>query len=317
MVFYLVVAALFSLRAHRHSGWYALACGIAAVALGGILPMDALSQGPVNALRTNIVADAVIITGVALSVGLAGRRLARPGDGSPGGRLPRRHAEGRSAGRQRTVLGLLAVAGGCAAALAGLTLLTVNQFYPYPWTGYTILAFMFTGTLAYRAEQGDVGRVRAAVIAATVLGLTLAAGLWDGSRPHAGWGTAGAQWRDQWITSLAGAALTFGIGLLVRRRRIPRVLAWLGVISYSVYLFHPLVLDGFQAAGLLKRHSLAGQVMVFALILAVVIGVSAASYYLLEKPMQGLGHRLAKRWDDKRRDDKGGDGKRRDEHTTG
>jgi peptidoglycan/LPS O-acetylase OafA/YrhL len=296
MVFYLVVAALFSLRAHRHSGWYALACGVAAVALGGVLPMDALSQGPVNALRTNIVADAVIIGGVALSVILARRRLATPGDGLL--------AEGRRAGRGLTGPGLLAIAGGCAAALTGLTLLTFNQAYPYPWTGYTILAFMFTGTVVYRAEQGDIGRVRAAVIAVAVLGLTLAAGLWDGSRPHAGgYATAGAQWRDQWITSLVGAALTFGLGLLVRRRRIPRVLAWLGVISYSVYLFHPLVLDGFKAAGLLRKHSLTGQVLVFALVLATVIGVSAASYYLLEKPMQALGHRLARRWDDTKRPD--------------
>jgi peptidoglycan/LPS O-acetylase OafA/YrhL len=280
MVFYLLVAALFSLRAHRQSGWYALACGIAALALGGGLPMDALSQGAGNALRTNIVADAVIVGGVALA--LRGKQ-------SAGGRHVRDGAKGGP--------GLLAIGGGCAAALAGLTLLTFNQSYPYPWTGYTILAFMFTGTLIYRAEQGDVGRGRAAVIAVTVLGLTLATGLWDGRQPHAWWAADWPRWRDQWITSLAGAALTFGLGLLVRRRRIPRVLPWLGVISYSVYLFHPLVLSGFEAAGLFGNHSLAGQVALLALFVVVVIGVSAASYYLLERPMQDLGRRLAKRWD--------------------
>src|SRR3954451_25303245 len=42
MVFYLLVAALYSLRAHRQSGGYALDCGIAAVAVGGVLPMNAL-----------------------------------------------------------------------------------------------------------------------------------------------------------------------------------------------------------------------------------------------------------------------------------
>lgn len=274
MVFYLLVAALYSLRAHRQSGGYALACGIAAVALGGVLPMNALSHGAGNALRTNIVADVVIVGGVILA--LRGKQ-------SGGGR----HAKGGP--------GLLAIGGGCAAALAGLTLLTFNQFYPYPWTGYTILAFMFTGTLVYRAEQGDIGRARAAVIAVTVLGLTIAAGLADGRQPHAWWAADWPRWRDQWITSLVGAALTFGLGMLARRRRIPRVLPWLGVISYSVYLFHPLVLSGFEAAGLFGKHSLAGQAGLLAAFVVVVIGVSAASYYLLERPMQKLGRRLAKR----------------------
>jgi len=191
--------------------------------------------------------------------------------------------------------GLLGVAGGCVAALAALVLVTFNQWYPYPWSGFTILAFMFTGTLIYRAEQGDVSRVRAAVVCAAVLGLTIATGVWDGSRHHQGWGTSAANWRDQWISSLVLAAATFGVGMLLRHRRMPRILPWLGVISYSVYMFHPLVLDAFVEAGLLKGHSLGGQVVLFALLVAVVIGVSAVSYYVVEKPMQALGRRLARR----------------------
>jgi peptidoglycan/LPS O-acetylase OafA/YrhL len=269
-VFYLLVAALFSVKAHRRSGSYAVAFGIAALALGALLPMDALSQGPTRALAVSVVGDAVILGGVVLAV--RGGRGARQAGGS----------------------GVLSVAGGCVAALAALVLVTVNQWYPYPWTGFTILAFMFSGTLIYRAEQGDVSRMRAAVLCVVVLGLTIATGVWDGSRHHAGWGTSSANWRTQWISSLVLAAATFGIGMLLRHRRMPRILPWLGVISYSVYLFHPLVLDAFSAAGLLKGHSWGGQIVVFAMIVAAVIAVSAASYYFLERPMQDLGRRLAR-----------------------
>jgi peptidoglycan/LPS O-acetylase OafA/YrhL len=277
MVFYLVVAALFSVRAHRRTGSYAVACAIAALALGGVLPMSALVHGVRNAGLTSIVADALILAGVGLAV------------------RGRRHAPGGP--------GMLAIGGACVAALTALTLLTVNQYYPYPWEGYTILAFMFTGTLVYRAEQGDVSRVRVAVIAVAVLGLTVAAGLWDGSRRHAGmWATNSDQWRYQWTTSLVLAAATFGLGLLVRKRRVPRFLAWLGLVSYSVYLLHPLVLSALTATGIFHRQPLTMQVPLFALIIVAVLACSAASYYLLEKPMQQLGRRIARRWDDGRQE---------------
>ena len=42
MVFYLLLAALFSWGVHRRSGWYATAFAVGAVALGGVLPMAAL-----------------------------------------------------------------------------------------------------------------------------------------------------------------------------------------------------------------------------------------------------------------------------------
>jgi peptidoglycan/LPS O-acetylase OafA/YrhL len=268
MVFYLLVAALFSVRAHRPSGSYALACAVVALAVGGLLPMGALVHGAGDARLTGIVADVLLVAGVALAV--------------------------------RYRRGPLAIGGGWLAAIVALTLLTVNQHYPYPWEGFTILAFMFTGTLIYRAERGDVSRVKAAVIAVAVLGLTLAAGLWNGSRPHAGsWATNTDQWRYQWVTSLGLAALTFGLGLLMRKRRVPRFLAWLGVVSYSVYLLHPLVLDAFSATGILRGEPLGVQFVLFAAIVAAVLGASAASYYLLEKPMQRLGHRVAKRWEDR------------------
>ena len=53
---------------------------------------------------------------------------------------------------------------------------------------------------------------------------------------------------------LLGAAVTFGLGLMAaRNRKVPRVAAWLGVISYSVYLLHPLVFDAFRDVPALHR----------------------------------------------------------------
>jgi peptidoglycan/LPS O-acetylase OafA/YrhL len=274
MTFYLLLAALFSVRAHRHSGGYALACAIVVVAVGGALPMAALDggHGLLGPGHVDWVVDAVILAGIALSAIASG-----------GGRLGR----------------LVPIGGAWLAALTGLLLLTANQdYYPFPWSGYTILAFMFTGTLVYRAEQGQVSKGWAVVIAVAVLAMTIGGGLWHGAQ-QPGLGTDTAQWRWQWVTSLGGAALTFGIGLALRHRRVPRPLAWLGMISYSLYLIHPLVLNAFRDVPALHDASrgLVVQVPLAAGLLAVIIAVSAATYYLVEKPMQRAGHALARRLD--------------------
>jgi peptidoglycan/LPS O-acetylase OafA/YrhL len=268
MVFYLLLAALFSVGAHRRTGSYALACGLVVLTVGGLLPMDALEggHGLLGPGHVNVAADAAILAGIAAAV--SGRRV-------------------------------LAVGGACLAATIGLLLLTVNQDnYPNPWSGYAILAFMFTGTLIYRAEQGQVRKPVAAVIAVAVLAMTIGGGLWHGAQ-HPSWGTDSGQWRWQWVSSLLGAAMSFGIGLLLRKRRVPRALAWLGMISFSVYLLHPLILNAFRAVPVLHHASrgLDVQVPLAASLLVVIIGASAATYYLVERPMQGLGRRVMRRWD--------------------
>lgn len=282
MAFYLLLAGLFSVRAHRHSGAYALTCGIVVVALGGVLPMAALDGGSglLAARNVDILADALIIAGIALSV--------------------------RGGGSGRTAVGAWL------AALTGLVLLTVNQNnYPLPWSGYTILAFMFTGTLLYRAEQGQVSKAKAGVIAVVVLAMTVGGGLWHGAQ-HPNWTTSGAQWRWQWVTTLAGAAVTFGIAMALRNRTIPRVLAWLGVISFSLYLLHPLILDAYRDVPTLHyaSKSLTVQIPLAIGLVAVAIAASAVTYYLLERPMQALGRTVARRWPDQAgaASSQGGDG---------
>ena len=75
MVFYLLLAALFSVRAHRHSGGYAITCAIVVLALGGILPMAALDHGRglLNARDVDVAVDAAIIAALAASVSGSGR----------------------------------------------------------------------------------------------------------------------------------------------------------------------------------------------------------------------------------------------------
>ena len=126
MVFYLLLAGLFSWGVHRRSGWYATAFAVGAVALGGILPMAALGHwsnrpGDDGALVLNAITDALLLAGLGLTV------LSRSWPAKAGASL---------------------------AAVVALVLVTFNQGYPYPWSGCVILALMFTGTAIYRVWGG-------------------------------------------------------------------------------------------------------------------------------------------------------------------
>jgi len=268
MVFYLLLAALFSWGVHRLSGWYATAFAVGAVALGGVLPMAALgswSHGPGHdQLVLDAVTDGLILVGLGLAV-LSRSWLARVG----------------------TTL----------AAAVALVLVTFNQTYPYPWSGCVILALMFTGTLIYRVWGSDppartaVSRALTVVLILVIFALLTFGGIWHGAQQH-----EDHHWQVQWATSVLLAGATFGIALAVRRAKIPRWCAWLGMISYSVYLLHPLVFDAYRSIPVLHRkHTMPDQVLFFAGLLVVIVGLSALTYYFVEKPMQRLGRRVAAR----------------------
>jgi peptidoglycan/LPS O-acetylase OafA/YrhL len=261
MVFYLLLTALFTYRVHRHSAAYALLCAVAALALGGILPMAALLHIGLGARSVDVIADTLIIVGLALAV--SGRRLPQ-------------------------------AAGATIAAITGLTLLAVNQGYPYPWSGFTILALMFTGTMLYRAEHGEIRRRTAIAVATTVFVLIIAAGVWHSLAWHMR-AAAELQWQTQWTTSLVLAGATFAAGMALKHRKVPAILAWLGLVSYSVYLLHPLILNAYrQIPQLHHHHPLAIQLLLAAGVLAVVLACSAMTYHLVEAPMQQLGRRVAR-----------------------
>jgi peptidoglycan/LPS O-acetylase OafA/YrhL len=273
MVFYLLIAGLFSWGVHRRSGSYALVFGAGALALGGVLPMYALTRwarshhGP-GGVYLNLTVDLLVLAGIALS-------LSR--------RTP------------------IARAGATVAALIALVLVTVNQGWPYPWSGCEILALMFTGTFIYRtqlrlaARRRDGQATSAALVAAValvlvVITLVMLASRWHGEQRH----LAPIVIRQLTYTVLLAAA-TFGVGLAVAHRRVPRWCGWLGVISYSVYLLHPLIFNAWRSVPSLHRlaYPLPGQGLLFAAQVALIIAVSAVTYYLIERPMQRLGRRLA------------------------
>jgi peptidoglycan/LPS O-acetylase OafA/YrhL len=260
MIFYLLLTALFLARIHRRSGRYALLFGVAAVALGGLLP-QAYFNGAVSSPRlVAVVADLVVIAGLALVVVRRG--------------LPR-------------------LLGAVLAAMLGLALLAFNGTWLHPWEALSIMALMFTGTMLYRAERGQYQWRYAIAIAIAVLGLTVAAGLWHYRATGV---SAESTWERSWFLTVMLAGLTFGLGLAFRHVAWPRALTWLGLISYSVYLLHPLLIEVYRHLSLTGRHySLWPQLFVDAAFLVILIAMCSLTYLFVERPMQRAGRRLA-RW---------------------
>lgn len=211
------------------------------------------------------------------------------------GTLPAALLSAGGSGRMLTVVLVVAalVVAGLAAVLAGsdvvrrvgaiviavtvLGLLAVNQSYPGPGLGLLILATMFAGTVLYRAEQGEISWKQAGWVALVPL-----AGIWLAR------GEAGLQ------MSVAAAWITFAAGMALRHREVPRSLAWLGLVSYSIYMLHPLLLEGVErfwpdplAVPLgLRLMALAG-------VTGLLLGLSALTWRFVEAPAQRLGRRLA------------------------
>ena len=180
-----------------------------------------------------------------------------------------------------------------------LFVMAFNGTWLWPWQALSILALMFTGTMLHRAEQGQYPWRNAIVAAVTVLGLVVVAGLWH-SR-EMGWSAATeVTWQRTWFVSVTLAGLTFGLGLAFRHVRWPRILTWLGLISYSLYLLHPQLIDVFRHLPWTSRHhSLWPQLLVDAVFLVILIAMCSLTYLLVERPMQNAGRRLA-RWLDAR-----------------
>jgi peptidoglycan/LPS O-acetylase OafA/YrhL len=107
-------------------------------------------------------------------------------------------------------------------------------------------------------------------------------------------------WERRWVTSLLLAGLTFGAGLAFRHVRWPAALTWLGLISYSVYLLHPLLVEVYYHLPWVTRgHPFWLQMVLAGAFLVVLIAFSSVTYLAVERPMQDAGRRVA-RWLDGR-----------------
>jgi peptidoglycan/LPS O-acetylase OafA/YrhL len=263
MVFYLLLTALFTVGLHRRSGELALSFGVGALVLGGLLPTVWLSHHSFGLTGVALMADGLVIGGLGLALVTRG--------------LPR-------------------ALGAWLAACTSLALVILNE-HQAGYERLAILALMFTGTVLYRAQHGQMKRWLAAAVVAGTFAATMAAGTWH--IPALGGGQQSALHQREWVISVALAGLTFAAGLALTKLRVPPLFAWLGLVSYSVYLGLPLLFDlyddipfpkGYQHLAWLQ----AGASVAF---LAALLGFAAMTYHLVEAPFQRLGKRAAIRLD--------------------
>ena len=260
MVFYLLLTSLFLGGVHRRSGRYALVAGVAAVALGGVLHPGSLSYDLLTPGVVVAITDGLILAGLALA--LAAR------------------------GPWRTV-------GAALAAATGLLVIMFNSGYAARWEAFTIFALMFTGTLLYRAENGEYPWSRARYVVIGVFGIVLVAALWHTS-PEAGSFVA----IRTGFNSLEFAGLTFALAMLCRRKKVPRALAWLGLVSYSVYLLHPVLIEVYASVPWTQNENFVPmELLMVAVFVSVLLVCCGLTRRFIEAPMQRLGRRVAGRLD--------------------
>lgn len=261
MAFYFICVALFTLKLHRRSAEMSIGFTLASViGAGGLIPAGILVSGV--GWRGLLVAVLVIgAVGIALSVS---------------GRRP------------------LAIAGVCLLGLTALGLLVLNPHAPQ-WWSLLLPAVLFGGNAIYRADTGERSRwVGILTIGVLVVGSVLTIIL-HGMPEGVSFSDGLLANRKNFFAIFAAVAL-FGIGMLLRHRRVPRILAWLGVVSYSVYLLHPLI----QQLNFWKvNSSLSVRVVMVCFWVGLLLSVCSLAYRWIEKPCQDLGKRVAKALDNR------------------
>jgi peptidoglycan/LPS O-acetylase OafA/YrhL len=246
LVFYLLVSVLFLLGLHRKSAQTAVFLLVAALGLGGVTTFLMLQARPDN-WWTFPVAGLVILVA----------------------------ASPRAAGSSQRL----------AALLMGLVVVLALSNRPHPmYFALLLLGSMFVGTVLYRWTTGEFsGRTAASVYGLGIVTIVLTQLAW-----HIGYTEPISGETPRWWTeagTFLGAYLLFGAALLLRHRSWPRVLTYLGTISYSVYLLHALVLIVFPP---IPGGPWAG---FSAMLLTTIVG-SMVTYHLVEKPSIALGRRV-------------------------
>jgi peptidoglycan/LPS O-acetylase OafA/YrhL len=271
MTFYLMVAGLFAYGLHRLSAWWASGLALTALLAGPLLPDALLTPG----LQSRRVVAALLIVVVAAGVAgyVSGRRPAVQAAGAVGIGFVLLPALNGSSHEVSTIIS--------------------------SWQALLMLAVMFAGTVIYHAQYGLISR-RAATAALITVACSVLGAHWihlaDLVRSPAGLATQ----RGMWIGTTLAVVVSFAVAYLLRHRRVPRVLAWFGTISYSVYLLHAIVLLVFlKVLPVAHERSLAARLGITVAFLVIVLALSWASYRLVELPAQLLGRRVGRILDDR------------------
>lgn len=256
MVFYLLVTAMFVAGVHRSSARVALGFGVGAAMLGVALPSGLLaSRWPDGT---------VLVTVLLLAGGLAAMI-------------------GRRRGVRR--------AGVAVVATLALALLLLNSRIG-AIESLCIISAMFAGTAVRGVQDGRLRTRPGAAMIAVVAVFTLAAGL----RAPTTWALNANPdpLGPDWSIAVGAAWLTFLGGLALRDRRMPRALVWSGLVSYSVYLLHPLVIQGVWYAAGRDPGDLPAVVRLGwgVVLVTAVLGSAALAHRYVERPAQRLGRRL-------------------------
>jgi peptidoglycan/LPS O-acetylase OafA/YrhL len=179
----------------------------------------------------------------------------------------------------------LTLCGAAILILLVLALLVYNEQFVHILDGLSLMAVMFAGSAIYRFHHGQIPAWRAL---ATVLLVAV--------------GEAYTLHEVSPLNSpkqaIGEVVLVFGIFAIVmwwgQRRNVPVFLAWIGGVSYSVYLLHDIVVltVGPTLARLAGGDPLVLQLCVEISLLLLILGIAALTYRFIELPAQRLGRRV-------------------------
>jgi peptidoglycan/LPS O-acetylase OafA/YrhL len=185
------------------------------------------------------------------------------------------------------------IAGAALAAATGLLVIMFNSGYAAPWESFAIFALMFTGTMLYRAETGAYPWRRAFYVVILVSGFILVAAQLHSSPQDENFAAIAKT-----MNSLELAGLTFAVAMLCRHRKVPRALAWLGLVSYSVYLLHPALIEAYASVPFTQNQNFVPmELLLAAAFVTVLLACCGLTHRFIEAPMQRLGRRVAARLD--------------------
>jgi peptidoglycan/LPS O-acetylase OafA/YrhL len=266
MTFYLMVAGLFAYGLHRRSAWWASGLAATALVAGPLLPDALLTPG----FQSRRVVPALLILVVAGSIAayLTGRR------------------------RPALVAGAVGIGFVLLPALNGSP--TKWSTVITSWQALLMMAVMFAGTVIYHAQYGLIGR-RAATAALVTVASSVIGAHWVHLADEVTSAAGLATLRGMWIGTTVAVVATFAVAYALRHRRVPRVLAWFGTISYSVYLLHAILLLLFlKWMPAAYARPLPQRIGITVAFVAMVLVSSWLSYRLVERPAQMLGRRVGR-----------------------